>query len=172
MHHELQKMKKIIVDGYNAIHKIPAMSDELDKSLSAARTALAIYMASWRGKGMHSRVSIVFDGQDSVMKERSQSKLCGIDCVFARTREKADNLIIRMVRDAEDASKITVVSDDNYVRNNCRAHGAEVKHVAFLRPPPGKQIDSSGASNKNIAAEKAQAITDGYEEYLRAKGKI
>ena len=165
-------MKKIIVDGYNAIYKIPEISDKLDKSLSDARTALAMHMSYWRGKGMYSRVFIVFDGQDSVMEERPQSKLCGIDCVFARTREKADNLIIRMVRDAEDASKITVVSDDNYVRNNCRAHGAEVKHVAFLRPPPGRQINPSGASNKNIAAEKAQAITDEYGEYLRAKGRI
>ena len=165
-------MKMIIVDGYNAIHKIPEMYDALDKSLSAARTALATHMASWRGKGMYPRASVVFDGQDSVMKERTQVKLCGIDCVFARTREKADNLIIRMVRDAKDASKITVVSDDNYVRNNCRAHGAEIRSVAFLRSPTGKQINPSGASNKNIATEKARAITDEYEEYLRAKGKI
>ncbi|MCQ9207490.1 MAG: NYN domain-containing protein [Omnitrophica bacterium] len=165
-------MKKIIVDGYNAIHKIPEMSNELDKSLSAARTALAMHMASWRGKGMYSRALIAFDGQDSVMKGSSQVKLCGIDCVFARTREKADNLIIRMVRDAKDASKITVVSDDNYVRNNSRAHGAEVKSVAFLRSPTGKQNNPSGAANKNIATERAQAITDEYEEYLRAKGKI
>jgi len=44
--------------------------------------------------------------------------------VFTRTHEEADNRIITILKNAKDASDISVVSDDNYVRNHAKAFGA------------------------------------------------
>ena len=163
---------KIILDGYNVIHKIPLLSAKLDKSLQEARTALAMHMLTWKPKNRYGEICIVFDGQDSVREGSSCTKLCGIECVFTRTEEKADNLIVSMVRNAKDASRITVVSDDNYVRNNCRAHGAVVEHASFLEPSPKKQTKAPDEARKNIMVKTAQAITSEYEKYLRENGII
>jgi len=53
-----------------------------------------------------------------------------------------------------------VVSDDNYVRNNCRAHGASVKPSSFIisakkRPSFGgaKSQDAGKGIDRKTAAE-------------------
>ena len=163
---------KIILDGYNVIHGIPELLAKLDKSLQDARTALAMHMSTWKWKNRYSEILIIFDGQDGVAERPFNTKLCGIDCAFARTKEKADNLIVSIVRSAKDASKITVVSDDNYVRNNCRALGAEVEHASFLQSPPKKRARASDEVRKNIMVKTAQSITSEYEKYLRENGII
>ena len=40
-------MKKLILDGYNVIHKIPELYALLKKDLERARDGLAGYLLSW-----------------------------------------------------------------------------------------------------------------------------
>ena len=49
------------------------------------------------------------------------------------TSHGGDDELIRFVRDYKGRkSDITVVSDDNKVGNNCRAHGAAVQPSSFI----------------------------------------
>ncbi|MBI4353569.1 MAG: NYN domain-containing protein [Candidatus Omnitrophica bacterium] len=143
-------MKRLLlVDGYNVIHKIPSLRSRLDRSLESARDGLRDVVSSWLQKHPDHEGLIVFDGVDPVEGEgNGRRDVSGrIASIFTRSRVDADDEIIRRVRECGgDPSRITVVTDDNYVRNNCRAHGAYVEPSHYLpvsqkRNPPRKGED-------------------------------
>ena len=124
-------MADIILDGYNVIYKIPQLRQHLDKSFEDARMALASFVFTWgRNHSNRGKITIVFDGRDGLVNT-SQS-LCGIKCIYTKTKQEADDRIIAIVRDNPNSKEIIVISDDNYVTNNCKVHGAQVRSVAFL----------------------------------------
>ena len=163
--------KIIIIDGYNVIHKIPELEAELDKSLESARKALAMEISGWQRRYSNAKVYIVFDGKNEDGLSHSHTKICGITCIFTRTEESADEWIIHAVRNAKDASCVTVISDDNQVRNNCRAHMAEVHHTSFLRKKNKKSRGPVRPAEK-FDSKTDREITDYYEKHLRDKGII
>jgi len=166
-------MKKIfILDGYNVIYQIPEITVKLDESLAAARSALAIRMTEWKRSRVNAWVIIVFDGRDSDFTDCSRTNICGIDCVFTRTGEAADDRIISIVRSSEEPSGITVISHDNRVRNGARSHGARVEYPAFLRKSGKRTNKPAIRADKAFSAKKNKSVTDYYEEHLRNKGKI
>ncbi|MCK4463409.1 MAG: NYN domain-containing protein [Candidatus Omnitrophica bacterium] len=164
-------MKTIILDGYNVIHKIPELSRKLDESLAAARTALAIHMSSWRRKYLYQRIHIVFDGQDRATWSYSQTALHGIGCSFTQTKDEADDYIIRIIRKSKNPHDITVISDDNKIRNNCKAYGVKVESPSFLNKSREKSRGTKEAA-KTINTKDNKEITDYYEAHLKEKGKI
>ena len=165
-------MKKIILDGYNIIHKIPKLELKMDESLESARRALAMLLSDWRRRYLDASVCIVFDGKDREAPDVSAKRIAGIDCVFTRTGESADTRIIRIVHDSKNAREILVISDDNSVRNSCCAHGAEVKPVSFLTASGKKKTKVPADSEKIIPPADFIRVKDYYEEHLRKKGKI
>ena len=71
-------------------------------------------------------------------------------CFFTRTKSEADDEIIRNIREYRgDKADITVVSDDNYVRNNSKVHGAEVKPVSYLTGSPKNYSKGRGQVSKS-----------------------
>lgn len=145
---------------------------KLDESLAAARSALAMRMTGWKRSRVNAEVLIVFDGRDSDFMDCSRTNICGIDCVFTRSKEAADDRIIGMVRDSEDPSGITVISHDNRVRNGSRAQGARVEYPAFLQKTRKRGNKPAVRVDKVFSAEKNRSVTDYYEKHLRNKGKI
>jgi len=147
-------MKLLILDGYNVIHKIPQVAAQLNTSLEQARLSLSNFILTWKKQHAYNgNICIVFDGKDGSISN-SQS-LSGIKCVYTNTKQEADDRIISMVKNSQNSKTITVVSNDNYVTNNCKAHGAVVKAVQFLLQPsksrasqPDKNIDP--ATKKDI----------------------
>jgi predicted RNA-binding protein with PIN domain len=151
--------KILLVDGYNVINRLPELRSSLEGGLENAQNKLALHLSSWRRSHPDFECVIVFDGKplhgaDAVLR------LAGIKCLFSRTPHGGDAAIIAFVRDFwGKTSDITVVSDDNYVRNNCRAHGASVQPSSFILvktarssgsrgrlPVPGKGIDRKAAA--------------------------
>ena len=125
-------MADIILDGYNVIYKIPQLRQHLDKSLEDARTALASFVFTWsRTHSNRGKITIVFDGRDTICSNAGNN-LCGVSCIYTKTKQDADDRIIAMVRNSPHSKEIIVISDDNYVTNNCKAHGAQVRSSGFL----------------------------------------
>ena len=125
-------MNQLILDGYNVIHKIPQLRQHLDKSLEDARMALASFVLTWGRTHSHQgKITIVFDGRDTVCSNTGNN-LCGVSCIYTKTKQDADDRIIAMVRNNPNSKEIIVISDDNYVTNNCKAHGAQVRSASFL----------------------------------------
>ncbi len=144
----------LIIDGYNVIGRNPVLREKISSSLEGARTALAHVVSAWQRAHGDTDCLIVFDGRDFA-GGRSSTTIGGVRCLFTRTKVEADDEIIRVVRESSTAgSGITVVSDDNYVGNNCRAHGASVQPASFFEQAQtkraAKQSRKSGAVEKTL----------------------
>ena len=126
-------MKVLIVDGYNAIHKIPEIDDLLDESLEDARNAITDLAGEYkRCDGGIAEVHVVFDGKT----EYADLSFSKPHQVFSETGD-GDRKIIRLAQDKLKRFHVVVVSDDNRVGNSCRAAGATVisvkKFYEFIR---------------------------------------
>ena len=118
-------MKVLIVDGYNAIHKIPEVDDLLDESLEDARNAITDLAREYqRRHGGIAEVHVVFDGRD----EYRGLSFDKPNQIFSATGE-GDRSIIRLAQDKSEKFHVIVVSDDNRVGNSSRAAGATVISV-------------------------------------------
>jgi predicted RNA-binding protein with PIN domain len=149
----------ILIDGYNVINRIPELKPSLDGGLESARIKLALQISRWGQDHPALYCVIVFDGDLQFAGGRDQ-RLSGIRCIFSRTSHGGDDEIIRFVRDYQGrTSDIIVVSDDNNVRNNCRAHGASVQPSSYIitgktrhsggrakTPADGKDLDRKAAA--------------------------
>lgn len=155
-------LKKILlIDGYNVINRIPELKLCLDGGLENARLKLALLMSAWSHGHPGTECIIVFDGDLQFAGSRDQ-RLAGIRCIFSRASHGADAEIIRFVRDSrEKILEIIVVSDDNNVRNNCRAHGAFVQPSSFImarKTHQSKSKSKASADGKGIDRKTAAEI--------------
>ncbi|MFH1593203.1 MAG: NYN domain-containing protein [Candidatus Omnitrophota bacterium] len=120
-------MKALVVDGYNAIHKIPHLRTLMDKSLLEARDRVTrLSLEYQRRVGGIDKIRVVFDGKDIY---RDKEPLASDAQVFSKTGE-GDDEILRQVRILSEKYHVLVVTDDNFVRNNSRAHKASVISVS------------------------------------------
>ncbi len=158
-------MQKILIaDGYNVINAIPELEAKIGQSLEAARMALAQYLFPWKNSF---EIYIVFDGRSNTVWDNN-SVLYGIKCIFSQGKEEADDCIISMVRDfSSKNADITVITNDNYIRNNCRAYAAKVEPANYLikksktarlkyneAPSSAETIDSAAEKRINDSLKK------------------
>jgi len=149
-------MKLLLLDGYNIIHKVPEIAAQLNSSLEKARQCLANFIMTWKKQHAYNgKICIVFDGMSNGAS--NSASLCGIKCLYTSTKQEADDRIISMVRNAAEAKAITVISDDNYIANNCRAHGALIRSVQFLLQAPKSKTSQP---DKNIDPATKKDIND------------
>jgi len=172
-------MPVLILDGYNVIHRLPMLQRELDRSLQAARQALITYCQTRHAKrGDVAHLYIVFDGTAHAGHLPSQ-RMEGLTVLFTDGKETADDRMLRLIREAPAGSSFIIVSNDTYVYNNARAHGARVMSVeAFAAQGISRRHRTSAsdrATNKaRLASEVARQITAAYRadlERRRTQGK-
>ena len=129
---------QIIIDGYNAAHKLPYVAAYFKESLQKVRDRLIDHLVSWKslaGKG--SEITVVFDGRrDEIFCMPSRIK--GIKVIFTGSGEEADDRIADMLRLVKDPGGVTVVSDDNKIANTCRSFKVKIKPVSFLDLPKAR----------------------------------
>ena len=99
----------IIIDGYNLIRQSDALRRYERLSLEAGRNALIRGISLYKKQRGH-KVTVVFDGWQGGPVEEERDKLSGIDIIYSRKGEKADEVIKRMVQ--EKAEEIVVVTSD------------------------------------------------------------
>ena len=150
----------MLIDGYNIIHKLADLKPNLAAELEEARQKLALLVSTWSRSRPSTECIIFFDGSIRFLGARDQ-RISGIRCVFSQAAHGADDEIIRFVREAKaKGCEVTVVSDDNKVGNNCRAHGASIQLSGYLRtsktvhPKAGvKAVPVSKGIDRKAAAE-------------------
>jgi predicted RNA-binding protein with PIN domain len=151
----------LLVDGYNVINRIPELQSSLDLGLENARSRLAIQISTWSKTHPGCECVIVFDGDKKFAGGRDQ-RLAGIRCLFSLASHGGDDEIIRFVRDYKGrTSDITVVSDDNNVLNNCRAHGASVQPSGYIMTGKPRQAGGRAkapADGKGLSKKAASEI--------------
>lgn len=144
-------MKALVVDGYNAIYKIPHLRKLLDESLQAARGAVTKLAKEYqRKRGGIDKVCVVFDGKDAYRDE-----MFGIqpNHVFSKTGQ-GDLELIKVVRRLSKKYHVEVVSDDNFVRNNSRSYNATIVGVSKFAQTSGERRKYQSKTKNDIAADK------------------
>jgi len=161
----------LLIDGYNMMWRTKAFGKSLDASLEEARAELVRRIKAYRSrKALFSTIVIVFDGSSN----RGGAKECGDGRVrirFSAYGESADDLIRALVKRYASRYRVTVASDDNYVRNNARVYGAGIVSCAdlvglvngFPKSEPadddGKDMDAATAADINESMKKIWRIT-------------
>jgi len=113
----------VIVDGYNVIHRSPALRPGPERTLREAREKL-LNLLSWAIGSGEARFLVVFDGAEGVSAEQREGR---VEVRFSRPPQKADDLIRVLVEERiERGQRITVVTADLEVARHARAMGADV----------------------------------------------
>lgn len=123
----------LIIDGYNAMHKIKELDNKKDISLEMARLYFVKLLQDFMfRKKMFDKISVVFDSKEDVFGVRKD--LYGaIEILFATKDKDADSVIVEILRNAPAKDRISVASDDNFVRNHVRVYGKDIVPIAKLR---------------------------------------
>ena len=149
----------IIIDGYNAIHRIPTLKKQLDKSLEAARDTLTTLCAEWRAsRGDVLSIQLVFDGQSRLPDIPSLPRQ-GVQVSFSRKPQSADENILALLRKIANPAACVVVSDDREIIRHAVRLGAKTMSVMdFLAMTKRRKRphDPSSAGGAKAALTPAQ----------------
>jgi predicted RNA-binding protein with PIN domain len=156
------KTHTIIIDGYNVIYRVPRFKAQLDRSLQAGREALLRYCSEWKTHRRDiDRFYVVFDGDSSVIGGEVAASAPGVRALYSKTGETADRRIQRMLEQADRHEEISVVSDDNEVRDSARVHhmrsmsASGFAGIGRSRGAEGKMLTEETESPLPPAAQRA-----------------
>jgi predicted RNA-binding protein with PIN domain len=125
-------MKALVIDGYNAIHKIPYLKNIIDnENLFKARTEITSLAEEYKRKrGGIAKCIVVFDGKDTY----KNSGFCSPkNQLFSKTG-MGDEEVINTVKLLSKKYQVEVVTDDNFIINNSRVYKATILSVSeFMR---------------------------------------
>ena len=166
----------LVVDGYNVIHAVPELARQLDRSLEAAREALVNLCRAYQARrGDVKRLYVVFDGNDADARGFAADR-GGVTVLFTQRQEEADERILSLIRADGGRSRFVIVSNDTYIFNNARVHGARAIPVhefyAQLRPARTSRSEQPAVVEKMpLSTRDAQRITEEYRKCLEGKTK-
>src|SRR5437870_13753250 len=85
----------IVIDGYNLIHRTPALRPTPDRTLEQAREKLLNLLAWAFGPG-DARFIVVFDGAEGGSRDQHSDR---VEVRFSRASETADAVIRRLIEE-------------------------------------------------------------------------
>jgi len=104
--------EKIIIDGYNLIHKIPELCEYLPGNPELARDQLLLRLSDYRIlKGGNSAFHVVFDGQGSGSPPSCQGDIV---VTFTPRGFEADQVILQLVERGKYPPTWLVISSDDW----------------------------------------------------------
>lgn len=114
---------RIIIDGYNLIRQSSTLRSYDAQDIAQGREKLIEMLFHYRKLKRHPML-VVFDGwrEGNFTEERTKER--GIDIVFSKRGEKADEVIKRLVSHASD--EVIVVTSDREITSFCKSRKCEV----------------------------------------------
>jgi uncharacterized protein len=116
----------VLVDGYSVLHAWPRFATRKVRQLPLHRRR-EMLVALLRQYADHSRrrVTVVFDGYAAKHKPEVADPTDGVGVLYSERGKTADDLIERLVGQAEHKAAILVVTSDNMERGTVEALGAQ-----------------------------------------------
>jgi predicted RNA-binding protein with PIN domain len=112
----------ILVDGYSVLHAWPKLRKLAGRSLEQQRLALLRVLRQYADqRGV--RLTVVFDGYRAKHKPEPVEATQVAEAIFSETGKTADDVIERLVAQADHRDGILVVSSDNMVRQTVESLG-------------------------------------------------
>jgi predicted RNA-binding protein with PIN domain len=151
----------IIVDGYNLIRQSDTLRGCERISLEAGRQALLRSLDGYRKLRGH-RITVVFDGWVGGSPREERDRAGGMDIIYSRLGEKADEVIKRLLQ--RGSEEIMVVTSDREIAGFAARRGkSSIASAAFASlldgvaagpvsddPPEGEEEDE----DRRAAAKK------------------
>ena len=115
----------ILVDGYSVLHAWARFRTRKMRALSLRqrREVLVGYLRQFADQSGQ-RVTVVFDGYAAKHKPEGTEPLRGVEVVFSERGKTADDVIERLVAQAEQKAHIQVVTSDHMERRTVETLGA------------------------------------------------
>jgi predicted RNA-binding protein with PIN domain len=113
----------LIIDGYNLIRQSPELLRQEKKGLEKGRAMLLRSLIAYQ-RIKHHVITVVFDGwaEGDIFERRGKEG--GIEIIFSRRGEKADEVIKRLA--AQKKGEITVVTSDRDLGYSCALDGCTI----------------------------------------------
>ena len=111
----------IVIDGYNLIRRSPRLSLLDRRDMEEGRDALLATLAVYRRIKGH-RITVVFDGWERGGASEQVKLTAGLQVVFTRRGEQADQAIVRFVGKAPSGA--VVVTSDRALADDVARTGA------------------------------------------------
>jgi predicted RNA-binding protein with PIN domain len=118
-------MAHLIIDGYNCINRARSAAVG-DVNLDMLRRSFLDRLFQYK-KARGGKITVVFDAYNSFSLTRQEESYKGIDVVYSRENETADEVIIGWIR--QKRAGTVVVTSDRVIIDEAKAHG-----VPFLTP--------------------------------------
>lgn len=99
----------IVIDGYNLIRRSPLFHPLDRRDLQEGREALLTALGAYRRLRGH-RITVIFDGWERGGTSEQVKLTAGLQVVFSRRGERADQAILRFV-DKAPSGAVVVTSD-------------------------------------------------------------
>lgn len=119
-------MAHIIIDGYNYVMRTTGARTLDGSSLDIMRRGVLDKLARYKRRS-GARVTVVFDAYRSLSPDRQRENHLGIDVVYSRENETADDVIIGWIRSGRPG--MVVVTSDRAIIDEAKGAG-----VAFIVP--------------------------------------
>jgi len=113
----------LIVDGYNLLAQTSRTGGGVSLHSEMARESFLRDLAAYRQRKSHA-ITVVFDGWQQGWGTEQREHRLGLEIIFSRRGEKADQVIQRLA--AEFGFACAVVSSDREIINVAKAQGAFV----------------------------------------------
>ena len=165
----------LIIDGYNLLGARGQVGRAPGRDAESGRERLVRELAAYRQRKPHP-ITVVFDGWQEGLGAEHREHRSGIEVVYSRRGERADQVIQRLA--AEFGRDCAVVSSDREVQQGARRRGAAVLDAeAFLtrltaRPvaadPTGRPASATGAAE---APQDPDEDAGGGRPGARARGR-
>jgi uncharacterized protein len=134
-------MAHIVVDGYNYMMRTVASSALDSSNMDLLRRTVLEKLARYK-KRKGAKVTVVFDAYNSCSPTRQRENYLGIDVVYSRENETADDVIIGWIREGRPG--MVVVTSDRAIIDEAKRSG-----IAFLTPHGLQEVIAGEARGKD-----------------------
>ncbi|MFH1825244.1 MAG: NYN domain-containing protein [Candidatus Firestonebacteria bacterium] len=121
----------LIIDGYNVIKSTKFLDDFKFNELKNQREKFIFLMGNYRFKTNH-KITIVFDGSKSSQEFVNKENVNGLEVIYSKSGQIADELIKNIVENSTNPKDILVVSSDKSVSHYARMLGASTSNSEEL----------------------------------------
>jgi predicted RNA-binding protein with PIN domain len=142
----------LLIDGYNLIRQSTAFRRFDRLSLEAGRNALLQSLAAYKKQTGH-RVTVVFDAWEGGFLTEERDRHGGINILYSRKGETADDLIKRMIEGRKE--ELVVVTSDRAIADFASRRG-----VAAIASPVFESRLQLAAAARDGGDDRKQATEE------------
>lgn len=134
----------LLIDGYNLLNRMGFDAGDLETARNGLLDQLSLYK---RERG--ARITIVFDAYRGLSLDRAKENHKGVEVLFTRQNETADDVIRERIRTRQ--SGLIIVSSDRAIIDEAKRHGVTFLTADRLEAmilSPGSTIDERERQEK------------------------